>query len=124
MSIDFYYAPYSLKDASWDERRGELIDIVLRSLEAYAPGIGDAILHSQVLTPLDLEHDYGLTRGDIYHGQMGLDQLLFMRPVAGYGCYRTPLEGLYLCGTGTHPGGGVTGASGYNAAREILRDIR
>jgi phytoene dehydrogenase-like protein len=123
MSVDFYYTPYSLESGDWDQRRSELLEIVLRILEAYAPGFGDTVLHSQVLTPLDLERDFGLTHGDIYHGQMGLDQLLFMRPVAGYGRYRTPVEGLYLCGAGTHPGGGVTGAPGYNAAREILRDI-
>ncbi|NIW99688.1 MAG: amine oxidase, partial [Phycisphaerae bacterium] len=75
-------------------------------------------------TPLDWEREYGLTEGSIFHGQMGLDQLLFMRPVPGFGQYRTPVEHLYLCGAGTHPGGGVTGAPGYNAAREILRDLK
>ncbi len=124
VSVDFYYAPYALESGDWEQCRGELTDIVLRILEEYAPGFGDTVLHSHALTPLDLERDYGLTHGDIYHGQMGIDQLMFMRPVAGYGRYRTPLEGLYLCGAGTHPGGGVTGAPGYNAAREILRGIR
>ena len=123
MSVDFYYAPYTLERGNWDQRREELIDLALRILEDYAPGNGDAVLHSHVITPLDLERDLGLTSGDIYHGQMSLDQLLFMRPVAGYGRYRTPVEGLYLCGAGTHPGGGVSGAPGYNAAREILRDL-
>lgn len=121
MNVDMYYAPYAMSDGGWDDKRAVLLDVVIKTLEDYAPGIQDMISHSHVLTPLDLEREFGLTNGDIYHGQMGLDQLLMMRPVPGYGRYRTPVENLYLCGAGTHPGGGVTGASGYNAAREIRR---
>ncbi len=124
MSIIMQYAPYHLKDSGWDEpQRQALADTVVNTLAQYAPNLKPLIRHSQVLTPLDWEQTYSLTEGSIFHGQMGLDQLLFMRPVAGYAQYRTPIEGLYLCGAGTHPGGGVTGAPGYNAAREILSDL-
>jgi len=123
LSIDAYYAPYALQEGGWDEKRGELLDVVLQTLAAYSPGITNLITNTQVITPLDLEREYGLTRGDIYQGQMGLDQILMMRPVPGYGRYRAPVKNLFLCGAGTHPGGGVTGAPGYNAAREIM-DLR
>jgi phytoene dehydrogenase-like protein len=123
MSIVVQYAPYHLKDGVWDEARREALgDRVVKTLAAYAPNLESAILHRQVLTPLDLEAVLGLTEGNIYHGEMTLDQLFFMRPVPGWARYRSPVEGLYLCGAGTHPGGGVTGVPGYNAAREILRD--
>jgi phytoene dehydrogenase-like protein len=89
---------------------------------AYAPNFRRAILGRQVLSPLDLERTFGLTGGDIFHGQLSLDQLYSARPVLGYADYRSPVRGLYLCGSGAHPGGGVTGAPGHNAAREILRD--
>jgi len=121
MSIDVRYAPYHLRHATWDEVRDKLGERVIELLADYAPNINDIILHRQIITPLDYECDYGLPEGSIYHGQMGLDQLLMMRPVGGYACYRTPIDNLYLCGAGTHPGGGVTGAPGYNAAREILK---
>ncbi|HSF81984.1 MAG TPA: NAD(P)/FAD-dependent oxidoreductase [Anaerolineales bacterium] len=121
MCINAYFAPYKLKDGDWDGEKENLLKAVLDTLAKYAPDLPDLITHSQVITPLDLEREYGLTGGDIYHGQMGLDQLLMMRPIAGYGRYRSPVENLYLCGAGTHPGGGVTGAPGYNAAREILK---
>ncbi len=124
MSITMQYAPYTLKNGTWDEQRIKLGDRVVDTLSEYAPNLKELILHRQVITPLDWERDYGLTEGCIFHGQMGLDQLLFMRPVAGYGQYRAPIQNLYLCGAGTHPGGGVTGAPGYNAAREILRDLK
>jgi len=124
MSITMQYAPYKLREGNWDERRENLGDHIINTLAAYAPHIKDIILHRQVLTPLDWERDYALTEGGEFHGQMGLDQMLFMRPVAGYGQYRTPVENLYLCGAGTHPGGGVTGAPGYNAAREVLKDLK
>ena len=120
MEVDVYYAPYELHSATWEEKRLDFIEAVIVTLEAYAPGIRESIAKTHLLTPADMEAVLGLTGGDIYHGQMGLDQLLMMRPVAGYGRYRTPVENLYLCGAGTHPGGGVTGAPGYNAAREIL----
>ena len=124
MSITMQYAPYHLRDGHWDEQRETLGDRIIDTLTDYAPNLKDLILHRQVITPLDWERDYGLTEGSIFHGQMGLDQLLFMRPVAGYGQYRTPIDKLYLCGAGTHPGGGLTGAPGYNAAREVLKDLK
>ena len=100
----------------------KLSDRIIEVISEYAPKLKDIILHKQTITPLDLETEYGLTEGSIYQGQMGLDQLLFMRPVAGSGQYRTPIKNLYLCGSGTHPGGGVTGIPGFNAAREVLKD--
>ena len=124
MSITMQYAPYKLRESNWDEQREKLGDHVINTLAAYAPNIKDIIFHRQVLTPMDWERDYSLTEGGEFHGQMGLDQMLFMRPVAGFGQYRTPIENLYLCGAGTHPGGGVTGAPGYNAAREVLKDLK
>jgi phytoene dehydrogenase-like protein len=123
MSVTAQWAPYHLRDADWVNERDALGDRVTGALAEYAPGLPDLIEHRQVLTPLDYERTYGLTEGSPYHGEMGLDQLLFMRPTAGYGRYRTPIAGLYLCGAGTHPGGGVTGAPGFNAAREILKDL-
>ena len=124
MSVTVQWAPYRLREADWDSQREAFGDSVVAELAAYAPGLEALVLQRQVLTPLDWERDYGLTEGSIFQGEMGLDQLLFMRPVAGYGQYRTPIAGLYLCGAGAHPGGGVTGAPGYNAAREVLKDIR
>ncbi len=125
MSILVQYAPYKLKEGAWDaQRRDALGDAVVETLAAYAPNLPSAILHRQVLTPLDLEDVFGLTEGNIYHGEMTLDQVLFMRPVQGWSRYRTPIERLYLCGAGTHPGGGVTGAPGYNAAQVVLEDIK
>ena len=93
-------------------------------LAEYAPNIKEIILHRQVISPLDLEQEYGLTGGNIFHGEMEIDQLFSMRPVAGWAQYRTPIRNLYLCGSGAHPGGGVMGAPGYNASREILRDLK
>lgn len=125
MSILVQYAPYDLKDGVWDDAKREALgDRVVETLSRYAPNLESAVLHRQVLTPLDLEAVFGLTEGNIYHGEMTLDQLFLMRPVPGWARYRAPLAGLYLCGAGTHPGGGVTGTPGYNAAREILRDTR
>jgi phytoene dehydrogenase-like protein len=123
LSIDVRYAPYHLQTASWEDQAEVLYERVMRVLETYAPGIRELVVQRQVLTPLDLERQYGLPEGSIYHGQMGLDQLLFMRPVAGYGQYATPIENLFLCGAGAHPGGGLTGAPGYNAARQILKHL-
>lgn len=124
MSILVQYAPYRLKEGTWNDKREALGDAVVETLAAYAPDIKSAILHRQVLTPMDLEATYGLTEGNMYHGELTLDQLFFMRPVPGWAKYRTPIEGLYLCGAGAHPGGGVTGAPGRNAAREILKDVK
>jgi phytoene dehydrogenase-like protein len=125
MSVLVQYAPYSLRDGKWDDvRRQELGDAVVGTLSEYAPNLESAVLQRHVLTPLDLEETYGLTEGNIYHGEHTLDQLYFMRPVPECARYRTPIPNLYLCGAGTHPGGGVTGAPGCNAAREILRDVK
>jgi len=124
MSIFAQYAPYHLKERTWTEGREALGDLVIETLSEYAPNLQSLIANYQVLTPLDLEEQYGLTEGNIHHGEMMLDQLLFMRPVPGWAQYRTPIENLYLCGAGTHPGGGVSGAPGRNAARQILKDLK
>ncbi|MFW5942644.1 MAG: phytoene desaturase family protein [Chloroflexota bacterium] len=120
MSVTMQYAPYQLRDGDWDAERERLGDLVLDTLARYAPDIKSLVLHRQVLTPADYEAQYGLTEGSIFHGQMGLDQVLVMRPVPGWSRYETPIDNLYLCGAGAHPGGGVTGAPGYNAARIVL----
>jgi phytoene dehydrogenase-like protein len=122
MSVLMQYAPYRLKNGDWGTKREELGDLVVDTINEYAPNFKDSILHRQVLTPLDLEEIYGLAEGNIYHGEMALDQLFLMRPVPGWARYRTPIKNLYLCGASAHPGGGITGAPGYNAAREILKD--
>jgi phytoene dehydrogenase-like protein len=122
MSIYVQYAPYHLKAGSWQEKREALAKTVIETLAGYAPNLKNTILHTQILTPLDLEMIYGLPEGNPNHGEMTLDQFLYMRPVPGWAQYRTPVPGLYLCGAGTHPGGGVTGLPGKNAAREILKD--
>ncbi len=124
MSIFAQYAPYTLSRGSWDTLKDAFAYRVIETLAGYAPNIKDIIVHSHVLSPLDLERVFGLTGGDIFHGQMTLDHLFFMRPIPGWARYRTPITGLYLCGSGTHPGGGIMGAPGYNAAREILKDWR
>ncbi|MFZ1007927.1 MAG: NAD(P)/FAD-dependent oxidoreductase, partial [Candidatus Sulfotelmatobacter sp.] len=116
------YVPYKLRESNWDEKRELLGDRVVRKIAEYAPNVPNAIVARQVLTPLDLERTYGLTEGNIFHGDLRLEQLFFMRPVAGWAQYRTPIRGLYLCGAGAHPGGGVTGAPGRNAALQALRD--
>jgi phytoene dehydrogenase-like protein len=95
---------------------------VVNLIEEYAPGFKNSVLHRQILTPLDLEQEYGLTGGHLYHAEMALDQIFFMRPVPGWSRYHTPIENLFLCGSGTHPGGGVTGLPGYYAAKEILKN--
>ena len=124
MSVYMQYAPYALRGKTWDAERDALGDIVLRTLEEYAPGITTLVEHRQVITPLDLERTYGLTGGHILHGEPALDQLFTMRPTLGWAQYRTPIDGLYLCGSGTHPGTGLTGMSGRNAAREITRSLK
>jgi phytoene dehydrogenase-like protein len=123
MSIEVQYAPYHLRDGEWDDHaRDALGDRVIETLAAYAPDLPGTVLHRQVLTPLDLENTFGLTEGHAYQGEMTLDQILFMRPVAGWSRYRTPVRDLYLCGAATHPGGGIAGGAGANASREILKD--
>jgi phytoene dehydrogenase-like protein len=125
MSVHVQYAPYTLRDGqTWDALRGSLGATVLRTLEAYAPGIGALVEHQQVITPLDLEQTYGYAGGHILHGEPSLDQLYAMRPILGWAQYRTPIERLFLCGAGTHPGGGITGGSGQNAAREIAKRLK
>ncbi len=122
MSIFVQYAPYHLKDGNWPARREEFGDTVIDTLSEYAPNLKNIILHRQVLTPWDLEQEFGLTEGNIFHGELTLHQLFFLRPIPGWAQYRTPIRNLYLCGAGTHPGGGVMGASGRLAALEILKD--
>jgi phytoene dehydrogenase-like protein len=122
MSIYMQYAPYHLREGNWDDCREALGQVVIDTLAHYAPNLKKSILYTKILTPLDLETIYGLPEGNPNHGEMTLDQFLYMRPVPGYARYRAPIEGLYMCGAGTHPGGGVTGLPGYNAAREILKD--
>jgi phytoene dehydrogenase-like protein len=118
------YVPYQLRQGTWDEKRELLGDLVLKKIAQYAPNVPNAIVARQVITPLGLERTYGLTEGNIFHGDLSLEQLFFMRPVPGWAQYRTPIAGLYLCGAGAHPGGGVTGAPGHNAAHQVLRDLR
>jgi phytoene dehydrogenase-like protein len=116
------YVPYHLREGNWDENRELLGNRVIKKIAEYAPNVPNAIVARQVLTPLDLERTYGLTEGNIFHGDLRLEQLFFMRPVSGWSQYRTPVDALYLCGAGAHPGGGVTGAPGHNAAHQVLRD--
>jgi phytoene dehydrogenase-like protein len=122
MGIFLQYTPYRLRNANWHDVKEAYADRVMDLIEEYAPGFKSLVRHRQVLSPLDLEEIYGLTGGNIFHGEMSLGQLFFLRPVPGWAKYRTPVRGLYMCGSGTHPGGGVMGAPGYNAAHEILHD--
>jgi phytoene dehydrogenase-like protein len=122
VSVLVQYAPYHLREGYWDAEREGLGDLVLKTLESYAPGLTDRVVARQVLTPLDLERDFGLTEGHPLHLEPGLDQFYAWRPMLGLARYRLPMRGLYLCGSGAHPGGGITGAPGANAAKEILRD--
>jgi phytoene dehydrogenase-like protein len=117
-----HFAPQLPGGASWDDHREAAADAVIDAVTAFAPNFRDAVIARQIHSPLDLERKFGLTGGDIFHGALGLDQLWSNRPVMGYADYRTPIAGLYLCGSGAHPGGGVTGIPGHNAAREMLRD--
>jgi phytoene dehydrogenase-like protein len=109
---------------TWDDARDEVADLMIDTVNRAAPNFKASVLGRMALTPVDLERKFGLTGGDIFHGALSLDQLFSARPVLGHANYRTPVRGLYLCGSGTHPGGGVTGIPGYNAAREILRDVQ
>jgi phytoene dehydrogenase-like protein len=121
MGIFLQYAPYTLREGTWDELREPFGDRVVALIEEYVPNIRRIIEHRQVLSPLDLERRFGITGGNIFHGEMSLDQMFVMRPVAGWARYRTPVKGLFLCGSGAHPGGGVMGAPGFNCAREMLK---
>jgi phytoene dehydrogenase-like protein len=122
LSCFVQYAPYKLREGNWDEKREAFGDTVVETLAEYAPNLKKLILHRQVLTPLDLEREWSLTEGNIFQGELSLEQLFFLRPVAGWARYRTPVRNLYLCGSATHPGGGIMGAPGRIAAFEILKD--
>lgn len=124
MSIYMQYAPYKLKNSDWEKQRVPLGDAVVKTLSQYAPKLPELILTHQIITPHDLEDTYGLTGGHIFHGELALDQFFTMRPLLDWARYRTPIRNLYLCGSGTHPGAGLTGGSGANAAREILKDLK
>lgn len=121
-SLFVQYVPYQLAEGNWEQERDRFADRVLAQIDEVAPGFSASVLHRDVLAPPDLERLFGLTGGNIFHGAMSLDRLFFLRPLPGWARYRTPLGGLYLCGAGTHPGGGVMGACGRNAATEVLRD--
>jgi phytoene dehydrogenase-like protein len=123
MSIYMQYAPYKLKD-DWEQQRKALGQTVVKTLAQYAPNLPELILTHQIITPLDLEEKYGLTGGQIFHGELALDQFFTMRPLLDWARYRTPIENLFLCGSATHPGAGLTGGSGANAAREIVKALK
>ncbi|HKW04077.1 MAG TPA: NAD(P)/FAD-dependent oxidoreductase [Nitrososphaerales archaeon] len=123
MSIFAQYFPYRLAKGNWDERKEEVGDNIIETLSEYAPNVKRSVIHREVLTPLDMERMFSLPRGNIFHMEITPDQMFFFRPVAGWSSYRTPIRNLYLCGSGTHPGGGVTGAPGYNAAQALIADI-
>jgi len=123
MSIYMQYAPYKLK-GDWEDERKALGQTVVKTLAEYAPNLPELILTHQIITPRDLEEKYGLTGGQIFHGELALDQFFTMRPLLDWARYRTPIQNLYLCGSGTHPGSGLTGGSGANAAREIVKDLK
>jgi phytoene dehydrogenase-like protein len=122
LSLFVQYAPYRLAEGSWDDIKEEFADRCIAEIARFAPNVPGSVVHRQVLSPLDLERTYGLTGGNIFQGAMPLHQLFSLRPVPGWSDYRTPVRGLYLCGSAAHPGGGVMGACGRNAAREMLRD--
>jgi len=124
MSCFVQYAPYHLKDGHWDDQREAFGDTVINTIAEYAPNIKDLILHRQVLTPLDIERTFGLSEGNIFQGELTLEQLFFLRPAPGWARYRTPIRNLYMCGSATHPGGGIMGAPGRNAAMRILAETR
>jgi phytoene dehydrogenase-like protein len=122
MSCFVQYAPYRLKDGNWDEQREAFGDTVIDTVSEFAPNLKNLILGRQVLTPLDMEREFGLTEGNIFQGELSLEQLFFLRPVPGWAEYRTPVKNLYMCGSATHPGGGIMGAPGRLAALNILKD--
>ena len=124
MSIYMQYAPYKLKNSDWESQRTALGETVVKTIANYAPNLPQSILRHQIITPKDLEETYGLTGGHIFHGELALDQFFTMRPLLDWARYQTPIERLYLCGNGTHPGTGLTGGSGANAAREIVKALK
>ena len=119
-----HVAPVLPNGASWDQHREQVADVMIDLVNSHAPNFKASVLGRQIMSPLDLERTFGLIGGDIFHGALSLDQMFSARPMLGHGDYRGPLKGLYMCGSGTHPGGGVTGAPGHNAAREIIADFR
>jgi len=124
MSCFVQYAPYHLKEGTWDQQREAFGDTVIDTLSEFAPNLKNIILHRQVVTPLDLEREWGLSEGNIFQGELTLEQLFFLRPAPGWAQYKTPVDSLYMCGSATHPGGGIMGAPGRNAAMKILSDTR
>lgn len=124
MTCFVQYVPYHLNGSNWNAERDRLQDQILAQLAAFVPAVKQSLVASRLYTPVDLESVFGVTEGNIFHGDLRLDQLFFMRPVPGYARYATPVRALYLCGAGTHPGGGVTGAPGFNSAHRILADLR
>jgi phytoene dehydrogenase-like protein len=125
MSVFVQYCPYQLASGPWDAAKRQAFgDTVINTIAQHSPNFKQLILHAEIRTPYDIEHEVGLTEGNIFQGELTFDQLLFNRPIPGYAQYRTPVRGLYLCGSSTHPGGGVMGAPGANAARALLRDVQ
>jgi len=122
LSCFVQYAPYKLAQGNWDDQREAFGDNIINTIAEYAPNIKDIIIGRQVLTPLDLEREFGLTQGNIFQGELSLEQLFFLRPVAGWAYYRTPIHNLYMCGSATHPGGGIMGANGRIASQVILKE--
>jgi phytoene dehydrogenase-like protein len=122
LSCFVQYAPYKLAGGSWDDQREAFGDNVINTISEYAPNIKNIIVGRQILTPLDLEREFGLTQGNIFQGELSLEQLFFLRPVAGWAYYRTPVDNLYMCGSATHPGGGIMGANGRIASQVILKE--
>ena len=124
LTVFIQYLPYKLREGDWDSRREALADQVIAQISRHMPDLPGLILDRTMLTPLDLERRFGLTEGNIFHGDLHIGQLFSMRPVPRWSQYATPIDGLYLCGAGAHPGGGVTGAPGHNAAMRALKDIK
>jgi phytoene dehydrogenase-like protein len=124
MSVVAQWTPHTLREGDWTRERDHVADLVVKTMEHYAPGLGELVTARQVITPVDLERDYGLSGGHVYHAEPGLDQFFVWRPLFGHARYRFALPGLYLCGSGAHPGGGITGGPGANAAREIQSDLK
>ena len=120
MSCFVQYAPYHLAEGTWDDQKQAFGDTVVDTIAGYAPNFRSLILHRQVVTPLDLERTWGLSEGNIFQGELSLEQLFFLRPVPGWASYRTPIDGLIMCGSATHPGGGIMGAPGRNSALAVL----
>ena len=120
MSCFVQYAPYHLAEGTWDDHKEAFGDTVVNTIAEHAPNFKSLIRHRQVVTPLDLEREWGLSEGNIFQGELSLEQLFFLRPVPGWANYRTPIKGLYMCGSATHPGGGIMGAPGRNAALSVL----